>query len=238
MSARFALHAIVLIFATILSYFWTTSHILSAYTFQLVAVLILLYFFAAWALRHHHLTRHRVITLDLSLLTITLLLLVTESGGLGSPFFFIIYFLLFAVAILFETEVTLILTGILVIFFALHPSADLTSFQHLTELFALVMITPLAIFTSHQHENKLRELEKLKKTSRALEDTEADTMLFLTLRLKTTLVKNLDLLSQTIPSIKLPTQRESLQTIYKDLKALYKSSEKLQKEVDERTDAL
>ncbi len=235
MSARFLAHTAFLALATLLTYLWVSSPTLSALTLQLVAVLILLYFVAAWALRRHHTIKRTTITIDLTILTITILLLVTSTGGLTSPLFFCVYFLLFAVALLFETEATLVLTGILIIYLLLLPSTDLTDMAHLAELVAMLMITPLAIFTGHQHELTIEAEKNAKSLTRHLGSEETDTLLFLSLNLKNTLARSLDTLSVILPTIT-SINKDSLTRLYQDLKLLYKSAGELEKTIDHETD--
>jgi hypothetical protein len=238
MPAQFLAHTAFLVIATLLTYLWTVSPILSPFTLQLVAIFVLLYFATTWLFRHHRTSSRSLITVDLAILTITILLLVAQTGGLGSPIFFTIYFLLFAVALLFETPATLVMTGVLVVFLTLLPSSNLTSLAHLAELVAMVMITPLAIFTGHEHELALEAQKTKKKLLKTVSRDETDVLLFLSLNLKRTLTSAIDTLSLTIPQEKVTAVRQNLQVLYTDLKALYKSSTELEQLVDKETDSL
>lgn len=235
MSAQFIAHASFLTFAALLTYLWTSHPVYSTYTLQLIAILILLYFGTHALTKKRH-THRNIITLDLIILTTTILLLVTETGGLTSPLFFTIYFLLFAVALLLEIEATLLLTGILVIFLTILPTTDLTNLAHLTALVSMVMITPLAIFTAHQYERVLKERELRALTESQITKEETDTLLFLSLNLKKTLISALDLLSVIIPQTTIRNVRSDLQQLYQDLKELYTAADELQDAVDQETD--
>ena len=236
MSTRFFLHIGFLATSSLLAYFWVISPLLSQYTLQLVAVLIILYLVVSFAHRHHQTTQHTTITLELSLLTITILLLVSETGGLSSPLFFTLYFLMFAVALFFETEATLVLTATLVIFLALLPTTNLANLTHLAELAALIMITPLAIFTSHEHEKLVLSRKTKLRLIKSISREETDILLFLSLNLKHTLTSALDKLSQLIPQAKTKDIRDSLMSLYKNLKLLNKTAEELSVIVDKETD--
>jgi hypothetical protein len=102
-----------------------------------------------------------------------ILLLVSETGSLASPFFFLCYFLLFAVAMLYEIEATLVLTGVLVLFFMFLPNPNWT------QIISLIMITP-SPFTGHSYESS--------SLRNALAREETDTLTFLSFNLKRTLV--------------------------------------------------
>lgn len=236
MPARFLLHTVLLIGATASIFFWLSSP-LEPFTLQLVAVLVLLYLGSHWLKSHRPTWFHKsTITLDITILTSMILLLVTETGVLASPFFFLCYFLLFGVAMLYEIEATLVLTGVLILYFLFLPDTKLTDYAHLSQLIALVMITPLAIFTGHQYESSLEEKQLRAKLSGHLSAEESDTLLFLSLNLKRTLISALDTLSLTIPQTKVKEVRQNLQTLYQDLKNLYRSADELQQTIDQETD--
>lgn len=232
MSKQFIFHTLFLLVAAALAYLWTSSPTLSALTLQLIAVLVLLYFATSFALRKKKTTRRAVVTLDLTILTITILLLVASTDGLASPLFFTIYFLLFAVALLFETEATLVLTGVLIVFLTLLPSTNVSDLKQLAELLAVLMITPLALFTGHEHEEIVRAKKSEKKMSSRLNEQEEDTLLFLSLNLKNTLTSAIDTLSQLIPKTQVSQNKTLLTSLYQDLKALYRTAGELEKSVD------
>lgn len=237
MSTQFIAHTIYLVLATLLTYFWTSSPNLSTYTLQLIAALILTYFGLHIFTKNKRQTNDRtIITLDLIILTATILLIVTQTGGLSSAFFFTIYFLLFAVALLFEIEATLLLTGTLLVFFSLLPNTDLTLPVHITHLVSMLMITPLAIFTAHQYEQRLKEHESRVITESHLTQQETDSLIFISLNLKKTLISALDSLSIILPKTKLGNVRTDLTVLYQDLKSLYHSADELQQFIDQETD--
>ena len=256
---RFLIHTILLVMAAGGVFFWLSQASLSPYTLQLVAILVLTYFGYHWFLskaKSAQETRnierlnkqsiyslvfgggHRSsITLDVTILTSMILLLVTETGALSSPFFFLCYFLLFGVAMLYEIEATLVLTGVLISFFLFLPGTKLNDLSLLSELLALIMITPLAIFTGHQYESTLEEKQARAKLTKHLVAEETDMLLFLSLNLKRTLVSALDSLSVVIPQEKVKDVRVNLQTLYQDLKNLYRSADELQSTIDKETDS-
>lgn len=236
MPTRFVLHTSLLLAATSGVYFWLNSP-LASYTLQLVAILVLLYMGSHW-LRNKKPKwfRRSSITLDITILTSMILLLVTETGALTSPFFFLCYFLLFGVAMLYEIEATLVLTGVFILYFLVVPTTDLADLAHLSELIALVMITPLAIFTGHQYETRLEVQRSRNLLSKHLGAEETDTLMFLSLNLKRTLVSALDSLSIIIPQEKVKSVQSNLKNLYEDLKTLYRSADELQSTIDKESD--
>lgn len=243
----FAAHSLMLIAAAAGTYLWLITPSLVPYTLQLVAVLVLAYAAAHWFKNNHvpGTTRHvlKTIPLDLTLLTCVILLLVIETGALASPLIFLVYFLLFAVAMLWQIEATLILTATLLVFFLLYPGTNLADLGHLGELVALVMITPLALFTAHQYEATLEQKRQAHVLAGHLAREESDTLLFLSTNLKSTLLSALDRLSLVIPAspaggpqAKVKSVRADLEILYSDLRALYRSSTELQETIDRETD--
>lgn len=237
MPTKFLLHTILLVASAIGVFVWLSSSVLSPFTLQLVALLVLLYVGSHWLRAHKPKWFHRGnITIDVTILTTMILLLVTETGSLASPFFFLCYFLLFGVAMLYEIEATLVLTGVFILYFLFLPTTNLGDLAHLSELLALVMITPLAIFTGHQYETSLEEKQARIMLSKHLSTEETDTLIFLSLNLKKTLISALDSLSLIIPKEKVSEVRVSLQTLYSDLKNLYRSADELQQTIDQESD--
>lgn len=160
-----------------------------------------------------------------------ILLLVTETGALASPFFFLCYFLLFGVAMLYEIEATLVLTTVFIVFFLFLPGSTLngpSGLNHLAQIVSLIMITPLAIFTGHQYEINLEEKRTEERLTKQINKEETDTLLFLSLNLKKTLVSALDSLSIVIPKERVSEVRKNMETLYQDLKNLYRSADELQ----------
>lgn len=234
---KFLLHTLLLIAAALGVFFWLITPALEVNTLQLVAVLVIFYL-GSHALRTKKPLwfKRSFITIDITLLASMMLLLVTETGALTSPFFFLLYFLLFGVSMLYEIEATLVLTGVLILFYLFFPGTNLGDLAHLTQLLALIMITPLAIIFGHQYETGLEEKKSRLELAKHLGNEETDTLLFLSLNLKSTLVKALDSLSLAIPATKISSVRENLQTLYSDLKILYRSADDLQHTIDRETD--
>jgi hypothetical protein len=237
MPSRFLLHTILLISAAAGVYFWLSLPALSSYTLQLVALLVLLYVGSHSLRKHKPKWFHRSsITLDITILTAMILLLVTETGSLASPFFFLCYFLLFGVAMLYEIEATLVLTGVFILYFLFLPTTNIGDLAHLSELLALIMITPLAIFTGHQYETTMEEKKARALLASHLSNEETDTLIFLSLNLKKTLISALDTLSVVIPQERVKEVRVNLQTLYSDLKNLYRSADELQQTIDQESE--
>lgn len=238
MPKSFLLHTILLFAAVSGVYVWVSTPSLSAWTLQIVGLLVLAYAATHW-IKKKRKTKYETrssVTLDLTLLTSMVLILVTETGALASPFFFLLYFLLFVVAFVYEIEATLVLTGTLLLYFLILPLTNLSDLAHLSPLFALLMITPLAIFTGHQYESIVEMKKTTASLSKHLGQEESDILIFLSLNLKKTLLSSLDSLSIIIPKTQVKDARGRLELLYQDLRNLYRSADELQQIIDRETD--
>lgn len=244
---KFLLHSLFLITAVILAFFWTGHPILSIYTLQLIAIFVLLFFLNQFLSRHRKdspKSRKISLNIDAAIFTIIVFLLVTSTGGLISPLFFLIYFLMFGLALIFEPLITLSLTLAMVLFFLITPvKQDL--FKEIVQLFSLFLITPLTIFFGSLYLKVLVNEEKIKILEEESEidekqigKEETDVLLWSTLELKQALSEILDEVSNLLADISHLTisQKERLLKIRQKALHLKKSGEKLKEEVDKTTD--
>jgi hypothetical protein len=147
----------------------------------------------------------------LPLVVFILNLIVFSTGGINSSLFFLIYFLLFSLAFQNRPFINLIFSLITIIFF----SYSLNSLSSFIQLFSLLLITPLTYFISQQ-----KQLQE--NTEAILSQDETDFLLWISLRLKTSLREILSLSDNS--------------KINKITKSLLKDSEKLQKNIDHNSD--
>ena len=104
-----------------------------------------------------------------------------------SPYFFLIHFLLFALTLLLEAIIPIIVTIVLMLFFLFSFSGAIT-LQQLLPIFSLALMTPFALILGNEYE----ETKRLKKS---LSNQQENTFLFLSLMLKNNLKeiqKNID----------------------------------------------
>lgn len=153
-------------------------------------------------------------------------LIIFTTGGLNSPVFFLIYFLLFTIAFQNPPSTTLGFSLILIILL----SQSLNSSASLLPLFSLLFITPLAWFVGRQY------LDNQKLDSLVSKD-ETEVLLWLSLNFKNSIIKIIDSVSILMSTAKLsPSQKEQLDNINHESKTLLKSSQKLSREIDQSTD--
>jgi hypothetical protein len=108
--------------------------------------------------------------------TFVITTLIVSTGGLSSPFFFLMYFLLFSLSIFLEPVISITTTVVLVISF-LTTIPENQDFQTLLPLFSLAFITPFAMFLG-QEQRKIQSLES------RIQSSEKDVFFFLSVTLK------------------------------------------------------
>ncbi len=239
---KFLLHTMFLITAVFVAFFWTSNPVLSVYTLQLTAIFVLLFFVNQFLARRRKKEFNR--TLDAVVFTMVVLLLVISTGGLTSPLFFLVYFLMFGLALLFEPLMTVSLAVAMVLFFFATPSKQETMAE-LFQLFSLLLITPLALFFSNQYLKLLENQERIEIlreeaeiVEKQIEKEETDILLWSSLELKKTLLEILDEISNLLSDIGRLTvnQKEKLTSVREKILHLLKSGQKLKEEVDKTTD--
>ncbi len=192
-----------------------TSSSLSPFIPQIIALISIIFIFFSLFKK----------TISLHLIAFIISLIVFDSQGLNSPFFFLIYFLLFTIA--FQNPPTTTLTYSLVLILLLSQSLDST--ESLIPLASLLFITPLAWFIGKQY------LEKA-KTDLDIEVSETNILMWLSLKFKTGICQIIDNCAELLSTPLQPSQKEKLKYIKDSAKSLLNSSEKLKKEIDDQTD--
>jgi signal transduction histidine kinase len=159
------------------------------------------------------------------LIALLINIIIFTTNGLNSPFFFLIYFLLFVIA--FQNPPTTTLSYSL--FLILIISQSLNSFISIISLSSLLLITPLAWFIGRQF------LEKTKDEKIIAED-ETDILLWHSLKLKTGLCEIIDTSSELLSQPIIPSQKEKIHHIKDSAKSLLNSSENLTQKIGQEQD--
>lgn len=211
------LHSLLVLTSIILTYFWTRNKDLSYYNLQITGLIIIFYFVTRLLIQK----MHRIsLTLDAMVFTSLTLLLIINTGAAHSPVFFLLYFLLFAISLLFEPfQAGLVTVAILIIFlFGSWPNFDN---QSLINLATLILVTPLAIILGKKYLETLENLGKIQILNQIISKEETDSLLWLSTQAKPTLASLIEQVND------LPDKSDSLQKIKEDLTLLYKSTETL-----------
>lgn len=222
-------------------WFWTNNSVLMAYSLQLTAFLIIFYFIVRIFLAKKNNFVYNNLFLDTIIFTAILLLVLSVTNGLTSPLFFVIYFYLFAFALLFEPSATIVITLAISLFFL----NQLNSINNILQLFSLLLFSPLAIYFGKQYLKLLASLEKIKiltKKSRQqsadITSEETNSLLWLSLDFKDSLIEIIHHTAELLSDIGHLTlsQKEHLNEIRQTATNIIKSGEKLQKHIDQETD--
>lgn len=239
-------HFILLLLAAGFTFFWHNNPGLSQYSLQLSSLLLAIFLF------HNLLGRKKILNISFinyqsisNSLTITLLLLllVLDTGGLTSPLFFTLDFLLFGLSLLFNPGLGLLVGLALSLLFLLNNS--LINTNSLANLISLILMAPLARFFGTQYLRLLedqKQIKVLKYQSNQLEtklsQEEGNTLLWLTLNFHNKMSQSLDIISQISSQLSaIPYhQREKLKSLYLDLKELFQSGRELKDKIDKITD--
>ena len=162
---------------------------------------------------------------SLHLIAFIIGLIVFYTDGLNSPFFFLVYFLLFTVAFQNPPSVTLNLSLGLILLL----SQSLNSLQSLIPLGSLLLITPLSWFIGKQYLDK-------NKVETDFSVSETNVLMWLSLKFKTGICQIIDNCSELLSAPLQPSQKDKIKYIKDSAKSLLNSSEKLKDEVDQQSD--
>ena len=229
-------------------WFWTNNTVLMAYNLQLTACLVIFYFVIRLFLLKKTNSVYTNLLLDTTVFTAILLLILSATNGLNSPLFFVVYFYLFAFALLFEPVNTIAITIGISLFFL----NQLNSPAGVLQLFSLVLFSPLAMYFGRQYLKLLVSQEKIKilaKKSKQLStityhlstdiaSEETNSLLWLSLDFKDSLLKIIHHTAELLADIGrlTPPQKDHLTQIHQTAKNILKSGEKLQEKIDKETD--
>ncbi len=114
--------------------------------------------------------------LESVVLTLVVLSIINSTGYVSSPYFFLVYFLLFSLSLLLEPSISLSVTLALIIsyLFFIPPSTQISG---LLPIFSFAFITPFSLYLGEEYRKK----KNLEEEERKLEQ---NTLLFLSLILK------------------------------------------------------
>ena len=168
------IHSIILVVCIALAFIFPQTP-LAGYDVEIVAVLFIILFIA----RKFSFFSKKTRLFESVIFTFIILGVVTTTGGLQSPYFFLIHFLLFALTLLLEPIIPIIVTITLMIFFLFSISSGASVVQ-LLPVFSLALMTPFALILGNEYE----ETKRLKKS---LASQQENTFLFLSLMLKNNL---------------------------------------------------
>ncbi len=220
---------------TALAWVWVHWPPLAYYQLQLIAALTLVLISKNW-IRPQSLGQ-----LDLLVFSLIVLVAVFNTGGPQSPFFFLVYFLLFGYSFLLRPEAALAFGFILIIFL----SPQINSWADLLETFSLLLVAPLALFFGQQYLKTLSDQKRIRlfqqqwlKDEKALESEEKAVLLWLSLNFRRTLAEIQEITAELLSQLDqlTPRQKSLLKKVRRKVKKLLKEGEKLEKRIDQISD--
>ncbi len=239
MSRAFWPHLIYLFLAALGTFFWTHHPEFSYYNLQFTAILIIFYFSKNFLFKNALGSTAKAI--DALVLTMIICGLVFSSGGPSSPYFFLIYFLLFGLSFTFEPAISLGFSLVMILIFLFYFESQ----DSLISLFSLVLISPLSYFLGEAYLKNLQEQKRIKvyqsqwlKNEKILENQETDVLIWLSLNFRSALTEILQKASLLLSELpKLSTaQKTHLKRIRRKAKELLETGELLERKVDSQTD--
>ncbi|MEN9328209.1 MAG: hypothetical protein RI947_1017 [Candidatus Parcubacteria bacterium] len=121
--------------------------------------------------------------LESVIFTFIIVSIINTTGGVTSPFFFLLYFLLFALSLLLEPVISIISTISLIVFFLLTLQSD-TSLESMLPVFSLAFLAPFAQFMGQQYITGLKEKQRSALLNDKLISQQEQTYLFMSLIMK------------------------------------------------------
>jgi hypothetical protein len=160
---------LVIIVSFVLVFVWEKTT-LTQFTVPAIGFLIFLYIITSakskWKLSLNS-------YIGIFVLNTTVLLLIFETGLFNSPLYFILFFILFGIAFVFDARmVFLFLLGVVILFLPLGLKEN--AMENLLKLGALGLISPLAYFFGNlyqRQDKKDEETEKMKERAKNAADT-------------------------------------------------------------------
>ncbi len=163
-------HSLLLIGAFFIIFVWSQT-ILTAYTVQFLAFLIILYFLTSFIRRRFNKNAPQFgADSDIIILTICIFLTITVTGNIYSPIFFLLYFLGFGITFIFQPATVIVFViGTVAVF--LPEALKNGSLESFLRLASIGLIAPLAFFFGEGYREKEVEDEALEEMQERDEDS-------------------------------------------------------------------
>lgn len=177
MKSHTLLHMLLLLLAVAGSY--VLAHTLGAtHDIEIVAGFFIIYILCKKFVPDKQQTYSSFQLLDALFFTLTLMTIVLTTGGLLSPFFFLVYFLLFALGLMLEPLISLTTAlGIIAAFLPYLPvQAGLTQ---LAPLLALPFLVPFAVYMGNEHRKRALQQQAYDSLSAEHTSKQQDALLFI-----------------------------------------------------------
>lgn len=160
-------HSLILFLAIVVIFLWQENADLNYYSLQLSALLLI-----TLIITHHVLKPKSFKLVESTVSTMAVLLIISSTGGLNSPLFFLNFLLLFELSLLLEPLIPLFLSGILLVFYLMLAPFP-PNYLAWLGLLAFPLMTPLSIFTGQIYQNQVilgQKVQNQKKEIKNLSD--------------------------------------------------------------------
>jgi len=141
---------------------------LSGYTIQILGFLIFLYLIVSFRKKGSKGFAPRGESWTIFILNTVVLLLIISTGGFTSTLFFLLYFLVFGIAFVFEPPTVFVFVVGAIIFFVQDALKD-DVMRNLIMLGSLGLISPLAFFFGREYRKEEVQDEKINKLEQKTE---------------------------------------------------------------------
>jgi hypothetical protein len=169
MKQKEVIHAIILIITIILGFAIPKTQLVN-YDVEIAACIFIIFYIVK------KIIPQKTNLLESVIFTLIITLIVNSTGAAASPFFFLIYFLLFSLSLLLEPAVSLSASLTFIALFVIFmPKTE--NFKDLLPVFSLAFLTPFSLYLG-------REYLLLQKAKKNLNQTKEETFLFLSLIIK------------------------------------------------------
>ncbi len=165
-------HALVLVFTIVFSFILPKTS-LAQYDLQIAAGLFIILFLSKKYLVPKNIHSRLIESVIFTLITLSI---INTTGGVESPFFFLVYFLLFSLSLLLEPVISLTTTIALIIFLLIGLPEN-QSFGQILPIISLAFLSPFAMFMG-------KEYEEAQNSKFKAQNQKKETYLFLSLMLK------------------------------------------------------
>lgn len=161
---RVLLQSLLLLFSFALVFLWQVSP-LSLYTLPIIGFLVVVFIVSSFATSKGGKQISLGGPLGIFILNTVILLFVFSTGGLSSGFFFLLYFVVFALVFVFEPYTIIAFAiGIVLIFIPEAIKGDI--FGNFIRLGSIVLISPLAFFFGKEYKKSGEDIEKIKEKTK------------------------------------------------------------------------
>ncbi len=174
-------HSIILVATVAIGFIFPHTY-LAQFDLQIAAGLFVVFFIVKRAVgKAQDANASRLV--ESVIFTLIVLIVVNTTGGVTSPYFFLLFFLLFSLSLLLEPIISIILTMTLVLFYIFGLPLNQT-FTSLLPVFSLAFFAPFAMFMGSEFiKNELLK-NKSDHLRASLTKGKEETFLFLSLILK------------------------------------------------------